>query len=62
MAHLLRCLFYLEAKYNFMLSAVHVPGVENEAADAVSIGISWMSFFLLPPRHPESLARSQQGW
>ena len=36
MAHLLRCLFYLEAKFNFVLTSVHVPGVENGAADAVS--------------------------
>ncbi len=36
MAHMLRCLFYLEAKFDMCLTAVHVPGVENKVADAVS--------------------------
>ena len=29
MAHMLRCLFFLEAKFDLTLSAVHVPGVDN---------------------------------
>ncbi len=36
MVHLLRCLFYLEAKFCFKLTAEHVAGVENGVADAIS--------------------------
>ena len=36
MAHLLRCLFFLEAKHELSLTAVHVRGVDNGAADAIS--------------------------
>ena len=34
LAHMLRCLFFLEAKYDTSLSAIHVSGVENGAADS----------------------------
>ena len=36
MAHLLRCLFFLEARHELAITAVHVPGVENGAADSDS--------------------------
>ena len=37
LAHnMLRYLFFLEAKYDLPLSAVHVPGIENGAADSIS--------------------------
>lgn len=36
MAHMLRCLFFLEAKFNFSIVAQHVPGVNNQPADALS--------------------------
>lgn len=36
MAHMLRCLFFLEAKFNLRLAAKHVAGVENGGADALS--------------------------
>ena len=36
MAHMFRCLFFLEAKYDLTLSVVHVPWVENQLADAIS--------------------------
>ena len=36
MAHMLRCLFFLEAKYDIILTARHVPGVENRAANTIS--------------------------
>ena len=49
MAHLLRCLFYLEAKFNFVLTSVHVPGVENSAADAVSRN-KMDAFFVVVPQ------------
>ena len=33
---LLRCLFFVEAKFNFQVVARHTPGVENGLADALS--------------------------
>ena len=36
LAHMLCCLFFLEAKYDASLSAIHVPGIENGAADSIS--------------------------
>ena len=36
MGHMLRCLFYLEARFSFTLTAEHVAGVENGVADAIS--------------------------
>ena len=34
--HLLRCLFFFEAHFSFQYVAVHVPGKDNTAADALS--------------------------
>ena len=40
--HLLRCLFFSRARFQFTLQAVHTPGVQNTWADAVSRNnISW---------------------
>ena len=36
MMHLLRCLFFIEAVFEFSLICVHLPGVENTRADALS--------------------------
>ena len=36
MMHLLRCLFFFEAHYQFQVVAVHVPGKENVLADDLS--------------------------
>ena len=36
MMHLLRCLFFIEAVFEFNLTCVHLPGVENTRADALS--------------------------
>ena len=36
MAHMLRCLFYLEAKFDMRSSLRKVPGVDDEVADAFS--------------------------
>ena len=32
----LRCLFFVEARHQFQLTAIHVPGVENDLADDLS--------------------------
>ena len=34
--HLLRCLFFIRAHFEITLRAVHVPGVQNTLADAIS--------------------------
>ncbi len=34
--HMLRCLFFFEAHFGFNAGAVHLPGVDNEQADALS--------------------------
>jgi hypothetical protein len=34
--HLLRCLFFVKARFNIELSAVYLPGRQNLAADAIS--------------------------
>ena len=36
MAHMLRCLFFLEAKFNFSNTSVHIAGVDNTVADFLS--------------------------
>ena len=36
MVHMLRCLFFTEAKFNFSIVASHVSGVLNVQADALS--------------------------
>ena len=48
MAHMLRCLFFLEAKFDITLTASHVAGVENGAADAISRNKMDAFFALLP--------------
>lgn len=36
LAHTLRCLFFICARYRFTLVAMHIPGKKNVAADAIS--------------------------
>jgi len=49
--HLLRCLFFVRARFQFTLQAVHTPGVQNSWADAVS-GDN-ISLFLSQVPNPE---------
>ena len=53
LAHILRCLFFLEAKFDLSLSAVHVPGIENGAADSISRNKLHVFFDLVPQAHQE---------
>ena len=48
MAHMLRCLFFLEARFQLTLTAAHVPGVDNGAADAISRNRLELFFDLIP--------------
>eukprot|EP00731_Ephydatia_muelleri_P033087 Em0025g43a len=34
--HLLRCLFFVEARFDFQLRCVHIPGYQNDCADDLS--------------------------
>lgn len=36
--HLLRCLFFFEAQFQFNLTAAHIPGILKTLADALSRG------------------------
>ena len=45
---MLRCLFFLEAKFNLALTTVHVSGVDNGAVDAVSRNELDVFFCLCP--------------
>ena len=53
MAPMLWCLFFLEAHYDLTVVAVHVPGVNNEAADSVSRNNLSMFFSPIPQADPQ---------
>ena len=36
LAHMMRCLFFIEAKFNFIITAKHIPGKSNIDADTLS--------------------------
>ena len=52
MADLVRCLFFFEACYSFVQNACHIPGKENQWADALSRGNNSTIFSLFPKTHP----------
>ena len=55
--HLLRCLFFIRARFQVELWAVHVPGVENSLADAISCNNLSLLFSQIPdlPREPSPI-------
>ena len=56
MAHMLRCLFFVKAKYDMSLSAVHIPGIKNRASDSISRDNLLLFFTLRPQADPEPCA------
>ena len=72
LAHLLRCLFFISARYQFTVVARHTPGAENGAADAISRNN--LSFFFaqvpraaaiptpIPPEAVMALANESVDW
>ena len=72
MMHLLRCLFFFEARYNFRAEASHIPGKMNDLADDLSRKRA--SLFLLkvpiaqpfptriPPQLMDVLVVGQPDW
>ena len=53
LALMLHCLLFLEAKFDCSLSAMHVPGVQNEAADSISHNNLNKFFHLNPQAQPQ---------
>ncbi len=68
--HLLRCLYFYAATYNFDFIAQHIPGVDNIAADAISRdNINLLSSLCpqatqvsVPPPLQDLLLRQQPDW
>ena len=53
-------LFFLEARFDILLTATHVAGVDNKAADAISR--KNLDMFISSPRHHGHQAGSHQVW
>ena len=71
LSHMLRCLFFIEAKFHFTVVAAHIPGVENVLADALSRNHLDIFFASLPQAcsYPDIVPRElvqglvhQQAW
>ena len=60
MAYLLRCLFFLEARYQLTVTAQHVAGVDNRAADAISRDKLDLFFDLCPQVHHKAAVVSRE--
>ena len=70
--HLFRCLFFICAWFNITLSAEHIAGVTNEAADALSrnnltaffreIPLAYRTPSVIPPALIEILINQRSNW
>ena len=54
--HLLRCLYFYAAFFQFLYSAHHLPGVFNVAADALSRGNMSLFLSLFPQGVPSTVS------
>ena len=59
MVHFLRCLFFVQAKYQFSIVGTHIPGRQNPTADALSRNQMQVFFNLLPQAQPLPVSVSQ---
>ena len=50
--HLLRCLFFFAASWQFHYTAAHIPGIVNSAADAISRNKAHLLAELVPSANP----------
>ena len=55
--HLLRCLYFYAARFQFGYSAHHLPGVSNVAADALSRDNMSLFLSLVPPGSPSVVSK-----
>ena len=60
--HLLRCLHFFCAKYGVRISATHIAGVENVAADALSRNNLQLFFLSCPKAQPQPTLVPQALW
>ena len=70
--HLIRCLVFIAAKFNFIFSASHIPGIRNILADALSRNNAALFFthvpqasstqFAIPPELVDLLITSKPDW
>ena len=70
--HLLRCLFFIRARFNIYLRAMYIPGEGNVLADAISrdnldilfaqVPRAAVSRTILPPQLSTLLVHSQPDW
>ena len=56
LAHMLRCMFFLEAHFAFTATARHIPGIENTQADALSRN-NYAEFAVLAPQARNTSAK-----
>lgn len=56
---MLRCLFFIEAQFQFKTVATHVPGVDNELADDLSR--DKLTSFLTKKKDADHLSRPRTG-
>ena len=60
--HLLRCLHFLCAAFSIRISATHIPGVDNTAADALSRNRLNQFFLSLPKASSQPTVVPQELW
>ena len=53
LAHMLQCLFFWKATFDVVLTARHIPGIENRATDSLSRNNLPLFFSILPQTHPD---------
>ena len=52
--HMMRCLFFIRAHWDFQLLAEHIPGEDNKAADAISRNNFPLFFQVSPDAAPQA--------
>ena len=52
---MLRCIFFVAAAHEFTLRAVHIPGNQNTAADAISRNKTTLFFLQVPEINPHPM-------
>ena len=58
--HLRRCLAFLEARWSCQIKAVHIPGTDNEVADALSHNCADVAYALMQGADKEPVAVQEE--